>query len=164
MQVYTGDTGGVTMEAQTLLEEFGKRGIFLERAISIKYTREYNFFSFISSGNVSYTTSDGLNEVILHIYNNSVEDITNIRARYFRRTSISGYIKIVRNDINKVVWAVENFTHVLEKVSAYRSVPWDDAMLAAYGERYFERIPRFRDFPSISRALYRFYDKILSRW
>ena len=83
------------MEAETLLEEFGKRGIFLERAISIKYTREYNFLSCISSGNVSYTTSDGLNEVIFHIYNDCVEDIrvSGPRARY-----IEGVYKEIEAD------------------------------------------------------------------
>jgi hypothetical protein len=72
------------MELETLLEEFAKRGIFLERGIGIKYTREYNFFSCVSSGNVSYTTADGWNEVIFHIYNNSVEDInvSGPRARH----------------------------------------------------------------------------------
>lgn len=64
------------MELETLLEEFAKRGIFLERGIGIKYTKEYNFFSCVSSGNISYTTEDGGTEVVFHIYNNLVEDIT----------------------------------------------------------------------------------------
>ena len=139
--------------------------VLFASAIGKSLNAEYTLYSTLT--NVVFTGERVIDTELMTRYNreyNAVEDITNIRARYFRRTSISGYIKIVRNDTNKVVWAVENFTHVLEKVSGYRSVPWDDAMLAAYGERYFERMPRFRDFPSISRALYRFYDKILSRW
>lgn len=72
------------MMLEAMLEEFSKRGIFLERGIGIKYTREYNFFSCAGSGNVSYSTSDGRNEVIFHIYNDSVEDIkaSGPRARH----------------------------------------------------------------------------------
>jgi len=67
------------MREETLLEEFSKRGIFLERGIGIKYTREDSFFSSRSNGNISYTTADGANEVIFCIYNDSVEDI-NVRG------------------------------------------------------------------------------------
>lgn len=64
------------MLEETLLEEFSKRGVFLERGIDIKYAPEYSlFFAESGNGDVSYMTADGDNEVILNIFNGHVEGI-----------------------------------------------------------------------------------------
>jgi len=65
------------MDEKTLLAEFSKRGLLLERGISIKYAPEYDFFNpdSVEDGEVSYSTADGENEIIFRIFNNAVENV-----------------------------------------------------------------------------------------
>jgi hypothetical protein len=94
----------------------------------------------------------------------AVEETVNVRMRYFKKTMATGYLKIVDNEKHKVVWSVDNFKTEIRKLSGFKSIPIEDVINRTYGDDYYKMQAKYGEFPSASRIVYRFYDRILSKW
>lgn len=139
--------------------------VLFAAALGIELKAKYTVYSKVR--NVIYYGKKITDIERLARYNekyHSTEEIINIRTRYFKKTIVTGYLKIVDNEKHRVVWEVSNFKTEIRKLSGFRSIPIDDVLNRTYGDDYYKIRPTYQNFPASARVIYRFFDRILSKW
>jgi len=125
-----------------------------------KFTVYSKITNVISTGSKLYDTETQ------YRYNpqyHGTEEFTARTLKFFRRTVVTGFFKIVDNEKRKVVWSVGAFQTMIENLRGFKSVPLDDVLLQTYGDAYMSSTPLFQEYTSASKVIYRFYERIISQ-
>ncbi len=94
----------------------------------------------------------------------ATEEIYKVRTRYYKKTIAMGYLKIIDNTKHRIVWQVPKFKTEIRKLSGFISIPLEDVINKTYGKDYYKVKAYSKSHPSASRIIYRFFDRILSKW